>query len=197
VKSERGLLQESPMPLPAVEFATGERARDEVQPLTPELRRYHLTVSKAFLAKLDAAKDALSHAIPDGDSEAVLSSGLDLLLEKAAKQRGLVKKPRPAPATPSNDPRHIPAAVARAVWERDQEKCAFRLPDGSACGETKRLQRDHVTPVALGGKSEVDNLRVACERHNQLAARQAFGDSWMDQFTPRAAAAAPQRPRPR
>jgi hypothetical protein len=158
------------------------RPRDEVEPLDADLRRYHLTVSKAFLAKLAAAKDALSHAIPGGDTEAVLSAALDLLLEQTAKRRGLVKQPRSAPPRPSNDPRHVPAAVAREVWQRDGGRCAFPLPDGAICGSTTRLQLDHVVAVALGGGTEPANLRVACERHYQLAARQTFGDRWMDRF---------------
>ncbi|HEX7623222.1 MAG TPA: HNH endonuclease, partial [Anaeromyxobacteraceae bacterium] len=32
---------------------------DEVEPLTGDLRRFHTTVSKLFLAKLAAARDAL------------------------------------------------------------------------------------------------------------------------------------------
>ena len=163
-------------------FSAPARPRDEVEPLDAELRRYHLTVSKAFLAKLDAAKDALSHAIPDGDTEAVLSAALDLLLEKTARRRGLVKQPRATPPKPSSDPRHVPAAVAREVWRRDGGRCAFRLPDGNVCGSTTRLQLDHVLAVALGGRSEVRNLRVACALHNRLAARRTFGDRWMDRF---------------
>ncbi|HEX7623021.1 MAG TPA: HNH endonuclease signature motif containing protein, partial [Anaeromyxobacteraceae bacterium] len=127
-------------------------------------------------------KDALSHAVPDGDTEAVLSAALDLLLEQAAKRRGLVEKPRSAPPRPSNDPRHVPAAIAREVWKRDGGRCAFPLPDGAVCGSTTRLQLDHLIAVALGGQPKASNLRVACERHNQLAARRAFGDRWMDQF---------------
>jgi len=41
----------------------------------------------------------------------------------------------------------------------------------------------HIIAVALGGMSDPTNLRIACERHNQLAARRTFGDRWMDQFT--------------
>jgi hypothetical protein len=40
-----------------------------VEPLTADLRRYHLTVSKRFLAKLEAARDALSHAKPGATDE--------------------------------------------------------------------------------------------------------------------------------
>ncbi|GEJ55825.1 HNH endonuclease [Anaeromyxobacter diazotrophicus] len=172
-------------------FSAPARPRDEVVPLDAELRRYHVTVSKAFLAKLDAAKDALSHAIPDGDTEAVLTAALDLLLEKTDRRRGLVKKPRPAPQKPSADPRHVPAAVAREVWKRDGGRCAFRLPDGSVCGSTKRLELDHIRPVALGGRSTADNLRVACWDHNSLHAVQVFGREHMDQFRKDADRSAP------
>jgi hypothetical protein len=49
----------------------------------------------------------------------------------------------------------IPAAVRRAVWERDGGACA-------RCGARFDLQYDHVIPVALGGASTADNLQVLC-----------------------------------
>src|SRR5512133_2689828 len=78
-----------------------------VQPLTAELRRYHLTVSKRFLAKLEAARDALSHAKPGATPEEILEAGLDLLLAQDAKRKGIVARPRKTPP-PSNSDR-IPA----------------------------------------------------------------------------------------
>jgi hypothetical protein len=63
-----------------------------VEPLTADLRRLHVTVSKRFTEKLEAARDALSH--PGADVETILEAGLDLLLERAAKRRGLVKRAR-------------------------------------------------------------------------------------------------------
>ncbi len=76
--------------------------RDEVEPLTAELRRLHVTVSKQFLRKLEAARDGLSHVVPGASAERVLEAALDLLLEKQARSRGQVKKPRkrPEPAAP-------------------------------------------------------------------------------------------------
>jgi hypothetical protein len=59
-------------------------AADTVQPLTVELRRLHLTVSRAFLDKLEKARDALSHARPGADLGAILEAGLDLILERQA-----------------------------------------------------------------------------------------------------------------
>ncbi|HYS79147.1 MAG TPA: HNH endonuclease signature motif containing protein [Anaeromyxobacteraceae bacterium] len=165
-------------PLPAA-------SPDEVEPLTGDLRRFHTTVSKRFLAKLAAARDALSHSHPGADTEAVLEAALDLLLAANAKKKGLVTKPRAAPTRPSASPRHIPAEVKRAVWTHDGDRCQWPVASGGVCGSTRRLELDHIVPVARGGASTIANLRVTCRVHNQYAARQAFGDAWMDQFTAR------------
>ncbi|HYS83112.1 MAG TPA: HNH endonuclease, partial [Anaeromyxobacteraceae bacterium] len=158
---------------------------DEVEPLTGDLRRFHTTVSKRFLAKLAAARDALSHSHPGADTETVLEAALDLLLAANDKKRGLVKKPRATPARPSASRRHMPAEVKRAVWTRDGGCCQWPVASGGVCGSTTRLQFDHVVPLARGGTSIVSNIRVLCAFHNQLAAKQAFGEPWMNQFTAR------------
>ena len=168
-----------PAPLPAAR-------PDEVEPLTGDLRRFHTTVSKRFLAKLAAARDALSHSHPGADTETVLEAALDLLLAANDKKKGLVKKPRAAPARPSGSPRHIPAEVKRAVWTRDGGCCRWPVASGGVCGSTTRLEYDHIVPLARGGASTVSNIRILCATHNQLAARQVFGEAWMDRFASRA-----------
>lgn len=86
----------------------------------------------------------------------------------------------------------VPADVKRAVWLRDGGRCQWPLAGGGVCGSTLRVEIDHVVPVALGGCSTVANVRLTCRRHNQLAARQVFGDDHMDQFTrPRSPPEAP------
>jgi HNH endonuclease len=156
---------------------------DVADPLTAALSRLHVTVSKRFLAKLDAARDALSHSHPGANVEAVLEAGLDLLLAARDRKRGLVKKPRTAPPAPSESQRHVAAAVRREVFIRDEGKCQWPLNCGGVCGSTKRLQLDHIVPIALGGASTVPNLRVVCSVHNIVAARLALGDHVMDRFT--------------
>ena len=163
--------------------------RAEAQPLTADLRRLHVTVSKRFMEKLEAARDALSHSHPGADVETLLEAGLDLLLDRAAKRRGLVKKPRAAKpsaasAEPEN-PRQVPAAVSREVFLRDSGRCQWKMADGGICGSTHRVELDHVLPVGRGGRATVENLRVLCGPHNDLAAREAYGDDWMNQFTRR------------
>ncbi len=93
-----------------------------------------------------------------------------------------MKKPRATPR-PSSNPDYVPAHVRRAVWKRDGGRCQFKLASGELCGSTDRVELDHVTPRALGGRPTIDGLRCACRPHNLLAARQIFGDACMDRYT--------------
>src|SRR5512133_3457405 len=122
--------------------------------------------------------------------EEILEAGLDLLLERDAKRKGLVKKPLKTPR-PSSDPEYVPAHVKREVWKRDQGKCQWSLASGGICGSTRRCEIDHMKPRALGGESTVENCRICCDLHNDRAAREVFGDAWMDRFTRNPRASAP------
>jgi len=152
--------------------------RDDAEPLDADLRRLHVTVSRRLLDKLDRARDGLSHALPGATTEQVLEAALDLLLERQARAKALVKRPRPAraPHAASADPRAIPAAVEREVRLRDGDRCSVPLDAGGTCGSTWQVELDHLTPVALGGQATVANLRCACRRHNRLAAERALRD---------------------
>lgn len=164
-----------------------------VEPLTADLSRLHVTVSKRFLRKLEEVSDALSHAMPGATEAELLEAGLDMLLAQAAKRRGLVQKPQKNPRRSSGD--HIPAHVRREVWERDGGKCQWVLESGETCGATRDLELDHIHPRSLGGPPTAENLRVACKFHNRLAARLILGDETMDRFTRNPIAARPA-PRP-
>jgi hypothetical protein len=161
----------------------------EIVPLTTQERRLHVTVSDGFLHKLEAATAALSHSHPGASPEAILEAGLDLLIARTEKRKGNVEKPQktPRPAKPD----HIPAHVRRAVWARDGGRCQFPLASGGVCGSTRQLELDHIQPLALGGASTVDNVRVSCRPHNLRAARLALGDELMNRYT-----ADPRGPRP-
>ena len=164
-----------PVPAPAEERAS-------FVPLTPDLQRLHMTVSRQFIDKLEAARKGQGHAQPGASAEKVIEAALDLLLAQQAMRRGEVKKPQKNPR-PAKNASHIPAAVRREVWSRDEGKCQWPIDSGGICGSTTRLEIDHVVPRARGGPSTVDNSRLACKFHNQLAARQVYGDDWMDRFT--------------
>ncbi len=166
-----------------------------IEPLDADRARLHITVSRRFLHKLEAARAALSHSHPNATTEEILEAGLDLVLARHAKRRGLVEKPRkdpPAkPATSASQPRggwrreHVPAHVQRAVWRRDGGRCQWPLGGGGICGSTHQVEFDHIEPVARGGPSTIENSRLLCRPHQDLAARKVFGDEWMDRFTRR------------
>jgi hypothetical protein len=113
--------------------------RPEVEPLTAVLARLHVTVSKAFLQKLDRARDALSHSNPGASIADILEAGLDLVLERDLKRKGFVSKPQKTPRPTTTD--RIPASVRRAVFLRDGFKCQYRLPNGEICGSTHQSSR--------------------------------------------------------
>jgi len=161
--------------------ATSPRS-DLAEPLTAELSRLHVTVSRRFLDKLEAARAALSHGQHGASAESILEAGLDLVLKRHAVRRGLVEKPRPE-SRAAESPCGIPAAVKREVWGRDGGRCQWPVDSGGVCASMVRVEFDHIIPRALGGSSRPGNVRLLCRFHNDLAARRAFGAGWMNQFT--------------
>jgi len=113
--------------------------RPSVDPLTADLRRLHVTVSRRFLEKLEAAKEALSHARPCADAEAILEAALDLILAQQAKRRAQAKKPRKPKATAASAAEAadiVPTEVRRTVWVRGDGRCQWRMDGGGNCGST-------------------------------------------------------------
>ena len=167
-------------PNPPSALAPAEH-RDSTEPLTSDLRRLHMTVPRGFIEKLEKARKGQGHAQPGASAEKILEAALDLLLAQQAKHRGAVKAPLKVSRPTSSG--HVPAAVRRAVWSRDDGKCTWPVDSGGICGSTLRLEIDHVVPRGRGWASTADGCRLLCRVHNMLAARQVYGDDWMDQFT--------------
>src|SRR6478752_5237272 len=59
-----------------------------------------------------------------------------------------------------NPKRHCPAAVARAVFQRDGQQCSYVSPNGRRCSARRCLELDHVHPWGVGGESTIENLRL-------------------------------------
>ena len=90
----------------------------------------HVTLSAATHEKLRRAQALLRHAVPSGDPGEILDRALKLLVEQLERRRcAEVTSPRPSPrpsrGNGDGNSRHVPAAVRRAVWRRDQGRCAF------------------------------------------------------------------------
>jgi 5-methylcytosine-specific restriction endonuclease McrA len=80
--------------------------------------------------------------------------------------------------------RHIPSAIARAVWTRDENRCAYVDARGRRCRETLALELHHRIAFALGGPHTADNLEVRCRAHNMLAAEHDFGRARTERMHP-------------
>jgi hypothetical protein len=94
----------------------------------------------------------------------------------------------PAEATPEAVARRPSAEVAREVYARDEGQCTFIAQDSRRCGAREFLEFDHIDPHALGGEPTAVNLRLRCRAHNQLYARQVYGDEHMATAVARARA---------
>jgi hypothetical protein len=170
-----------------LELAPRHQARDEVKPLSGTLNRAHLNMSSRALELLEKAKDLSAHSIPGGSAGDVIEAALELYVAHLEKRKGLVDKPRaekpPPIAADTYGTRQTPRAVSRGVWKRDQGRCQWPLAKGGICGATRGLHLDHhPIPFARGGPTTVENCRLLCRIHNQQAARETYGDEWMDQF---------------
>lgn len=56
--------------------------------------------------------------------------------------------------------RYVSKQLKYRVWKRDGEKCR-------KCNSSANLQFDHILPLALGGKTHLENLRLLCFNCNQ------------------------------
>ncbi|MGK5087647.1 HNH endonuclease signature motif containing protein [Bdellovibrionota bacterium FG-2] len=186
------------------------KRQESLRVISPTETELKLFASDEWMQKLDHLKGLLAHAHP-GLRFAQL---VELLADRALAQLDPArKKPRksvptatsestplitPAPEaqrtkepqTKASQPpqalrRNIPAAVRRQVWARDGGCCTFVSPEtGRRCGSRFGIQIDHRIPLAKGGASELQSLRLLCAKHNPWEAIREFGSEKMAQFVP-------------
>jgi hypothetical protein len=75
--------------------------------------------------------------------------------------------------------RHIPAAIRRAVHERDAGRCRYVDETGRRCPERYRLEYHHLHPFGMGGGHSPENLRLMCRTHNFYLAEHDYGPKAM------------------
>lgn len=184
--------------------------RPRVEPIDAERYSVKFTVNREFIKQLDEVKSALSHVIPDGNLEAVISYCFEKTLDHCARRKHAALSPRAnstataavtetpartataavteAPARTATAavpirPRYPNAAARRRIWARDGGRCTFVGIDGRRCNSRYQLEFDHDEAWALGGASTEDNCFLRCKAHNQHRARKQFGEAHMAQFT--------------
>jgi hypothetical protein len=117
-------------------------------------------------------------SVPDGDLAAIIDAAVTEKLERLEARRfGRTKAPRKASPVAQEPPssRHVPAAVRRAVYERDGGRCRYVDDQGRRCSAREGLELHHRHPFALGGRHTVDGMALLCRTHNGLLAEIDFG----------------------
>jgi 5-methylcytosine-specific restriction endonuclease McrA len=156
-----------------------------------------LEIDRSTHDKLRRAQELLGHAVPSGDIAAILDRALTELVDelerqkfgakrgrRATKERGQTAEKRAAKRTDrlatTTRRKAIPARIRRAVWERDRGRCTYVNDSGRQCEARRKLEYDHVDPVARGGETSVERMRLRCRAHNQYEAERAFGAEFMN-----------------
>ena len=137
-----------------------------------------VAIGKSTHDKLRYAQALLSHSLPPGDIAALLDRALEALIHQCEKRK-FARTSRPRAAKPAVRRRAIPASVRREVWARDGGRCTFVGSNGHRCATRRRLEFDHVVPVAHGGEATAERMRLRCRAHNQLEAERTFGEEFM------------------
>jgi hypothetical protein len=157
----------------------GASAPPSVTPLGAARWRVQFTAGVGLHGRLREAQELMRHQVPNGDLAAIIDRAVVELL-KILRRRKFAALMR-SPATPATEPsrtdvprtevrRFIPAAIRRAVWQRDGGACTYVSEDGTRCLERGKLEFHHVRPFADGGPGTLENLVLRCRAHNMFEA---------------------------
>jgi hypothetical protein len=192
-----------------------------VQPLSPGRYKVQFTASAEFHRKLERLRALVGSSGPGRDLAAVIEQAITEKLDRLEARRfARTKAPRqgqpeppprmgsgrsPSPnGAPEASPewaleraagsRHIPAAVRRAVHQRDGGRCCYVDEQGRRCPERDRLEYHHRHPFGLGGAHSVANVGLVCPAHNAFLAECDYGREAMNRHRRSRSRASPAPP---
>lgn len=180
---------------PLAEIPTSVKKLPGLDPLAPGRYRLELTLNAEQKAKLELARDLLSHANPTGDLAVVVERALDALIARTEQRRfgrtrddgqqhqtSVRSRNRSSAGQREAGQRreHISHPTRREVVARDGARCAFVSHDGQRCDQRAFLQFHHRQAWALGGHDGAENLELLCHAHNRLRAEQDFGQAHVE-----------------
>ena len=177
--------QEPAMPSKGAASSTPKHPAPRPVPLAPSRYKVQFTAGAELRDKLHRLTELLRRSNPDVDLADAIDAAVTEKLEKLeAKRAAKTKAPRKDVAQSDTSPssRYIPAAVKRAVYERDGGRCTFVSADGRRCSERSRVELHHMKPFARGGGHEPDNLSLLCRSHNVYRAERDFGTGTMARY---------------
>ena len=128
----------------------------------------------------------LRHQVPCGDLSEIFDRALTLLVEDTKRKKfALTSRPRTrsgASRKAGTASRHIPAEIKRAVFERDEGRCAFAGRNGRRCASRDFLEYHHLDPWARSKRHSIERIELRCRGHNHYAAMLDYGSEHMARF---------------
>jgi 5-methylcytosine-specific restriction endonuclease McrA len=162
-----------------------------------------LPLKKEMLEKVDELKDYFSNAHPNMTNTELFEMLVDRAIEEKRKAQARSRRTVSGAHEKISDSdraccqkvklnsigikekpsSYIKAQVKREVFQKCANQCSHIDPVTNVRCQNKRfLEIDHIIPKALGGTSDLDNLRLLCRAHNQHHAIRYFGFKHMDGF---------------
>jgi hypothetical protein len=149
-----------------------------IEPLAPARYRVQFTASAELRDKLERLQTLMRSATAGGDLAAVIEAAVTEKLERLEARRfGQTETPRKSVSTSDTSPRtrSVPAAVKRAVHERDEGRCRYVDTRGRRCTARGLVQYHHRLPFGVGGDHRPANLSLLCRGHNRYLAEIDYG----------------------
>jgi hypothetical protein len=174
------------LPLPALQVPALQepqvpgppRPAAVVQALAPGRYRVQFTASAALCRKLERLRDLMRASVRDGDLATLIDGAVsEKLARLEARRFAQTGSPHKSLDSASTSPRsrYVPAAVRRAVYQRDGGRCGFVDEGGRRCAARSRLEFHHRRPFGHGGDHDPGNLGLMCRTHNAYLAEVDYG----------------------
>ncbi len=149
--------------------ALGEDSQTKVriQYLGKEHYSYKLKIPASLHHQWERVKELLSHQVPDGDLQSILT----ILTQAYLNKNDLQNKPAASPDLwqhYSSPTRYIPKGLKHLLLEKAEHSCQYISPEGRRCTQKRYLDIDHIIPISAGGQTTFPNLQVLCHAHNLL-----------------------------
>jgi hypothetical protein len=151
-----------------------------VEPLSPGRYKVQFTASAELHHKLERLSALMRSEVPDGDLAAIIERAVSEKLERLeARRYAKTRAPRKGLEDTDTAPaaRYIPAAVRRAVYERDGNRCRYVDEQGRRCSARDRLEFHHLHPFGMGGDHSPGNVGLLCPSHNRHLAEHDYGQA--------------------
>jgi hypothetical protein len=166
-----------------------------IEPVAPARYKVQFTASAELRDKLERLQGLMRSTNPGVDLTTIIEAAVTEKLERLEARRfAQARAPRKALSQSDTSPRtrQVPAAVKRAVYERDGGRCRFLDEQGRRCTARGVVEFHHRHPFALGGDHSPGNVSLLCHRHNLLLAEIDYGRVAMDRHhRPRAGSPSP------